>query len=112
MASAETDIARAFKNAGFWALVAFGLFLPLIGFRAVQDIHNELILETRWPLLFDFVAVVAVGRLLHNLVIAPWRGRGRRGLANRPPAGGPPLGSPVSRARGPLALGFGLGDLA
>jgi branched-chain amino acid transport system permease protein len=77
--SAKHGIAHAFKDAGFWALVAFGLFLPLIGFRAVQDIHNELTLETRWPLLFAFVAITAAGRLLHNFVIVPWRQRrGRR----------------------------------
>ena len=79
--SAENNIARAFKDAGFWTLVAFGLFLPLIGFRAVPDIRNELTLETRWPLLFSFVAIVAVGRLFHNLVMAPWRERRGRRLA-------------------------------
>jgi len=81
--SAESNIARAFKDAGFWTLVAFGLFLPLIGFRAVQDIRNELTLETRWPLLFGFVAIVAVGRLFHNLVIAPWREQRSRRVAAR-----------------------------
>ena len=28
--AAENSITRAFKDAGFWTLVAFGLFLPLI----------------------------------------------------------------------------------
>jgi branched-chain amino acid transport system permease protein len=108
MAAAETDIARAFKDAGFWALVAFGLFLPLIGFRAVQDIHNELTLETRWPLLFGFVAVVAVGRLLHNLVIAPWRERRGRRLATRTAAGVPHWSSRFAGALAPCAIGFAL----
>ena len=66
-------LAHALKDAGASALIAFGLFLPLIGFRTVQDIRNELTLETRWPLLFGFVAIVAAGRLFHNLVISPWR---------------------------------------
>ncbi len=82
-AAARLDIARAFKDAGFWALIALGLFLPLIGFHAVQDIRNELVLETRWPALFGLVAVVAGARLLHNLVIAPWRERRRDRLAAR-----------------------------
>ena len=34
------------------ALVAFALFLPLIGFKTVQNMRNELELETRFPLLF------------------------------------------------------------
>ena len=64
-----------YKDASAAARLALGLavlFLPLIGFRAVQDIRNELVLETRWPLLFGFVAIVGAARLFHNLVIAPW----------------------------------------
>jgi branched-chain amino acid transport system permease protein len=106
--SAETDIARAFKDAGFWAFVAFGLFLPLIGFRTVQDIHNEVALETRWPLLFGFVAVVAAGRLLRNLVIAPWRERRGRRLAIRTAAGVPHWSSWFAGALAPCAIGFAL----
>ncbi len=106
--SAKHGIAHAFKDAGFWALVAFGLFLPLIGFRAVQDIHNELTLETRWPLLFAFVAVIAAGRLAHNLLIVPWRERHRRRVAARAAA---PVAHWRSRLTGMLApcgIGFAL----
>jgi len=78
---ASEHVTSAFKDAGFWALVAFGLFLPLIGFRTVQDIRNEVALETRWPLLFGFVAIIAAGRLLQNLVVAPWHARRRERLA-------------------------------
>src|SRR5262249_18780556 len=105
--SAENDIARAFKDAGFWTLVAFGLFLPLIGFRAVQDIRNELTLETRWPLLFAFVAIVAVGRLFHNLVIAPWRERRRR-VGARAAVGVSHWGSRAASVLAPCAIGFAL----
>jgi len=103
---AETDIARAFKDAGFWALVAFGLFLPLIGFRTVQDIHNEVTLETRWPLLFGFVAIIAAGRLLHNLVIAPWRERRGQRLAVPTAAGVQRRRSLFAGAFAPCAIGF------
>jgi branched-chain amino acid transport system permease protein len=103
---AENDIARAFKDAGFWALVAFGLFLPLIGFRAVQDIRNELTLETRWPLLLGFVAIVAVGRLFHNLVIAPWRERRGRRLAARTASGVSHWSSRLAGVLAPCAIGF------
>jgi branched-chain amino acid transport system permease protein len=105
--AAENHIARAFKDAGFWTLVAFGLFLPLIGFRAVQDIRNELALETRWPLLFSFVAIVAVGRLFHNLVIAPWRERRGRRLAARA-AVGAPRHSRLAGVLAPFAISFAL----
>jgi branched-chain amino acid transport system permease protein len=104
--TAENDIARAFKDAGFWALVAFGLFLPLIGFRTVQDIHNEVALETRWPLLFGFVAIVAIGRLSHNLMIAPWRERRSRRLAARTAAEVPRWSALLAGAFAPCAIGF------
>ena len=104
--TAENDIARAFKDAGFWALAAFWLFLPLIGFRTVQDIHNELTLETRWPLLFGFVAITAIGRLLHNLVIAPWRERRGQRLAARTAAGVPRSATLFAGAFAPCAIGF------
>ena len=68
----RVDMARALRDAGVTALLAFGLFLPLIGFQTVTDIRNELVLTTRWPLLFTIVAVIGVGRLAYSLVIEPW----------------------------------------
>lgn len=103
---ASTSLASALKDAGFWALVAFGLFLPLIGFHAVENIRNELTLETRWPLLAAFVAIVAAGRLLHRLVIAPWLERRR--LAARVPGGSKGWGSRLAGALTPFAIGFAL----
>jgi branched-chain amino acid transport system permease protein len=69
------DIACAVKDAAVAGLLAFGLFLPLIGFQTVQNMRNELELDTRWPLLLVFVAIVAGGRLLHALFVVPWRAR-------------------------------------
>src|SRR5260370_18041556 len=106
--AAENNIARALKDAAFWTLVAFGLFLPLIGFRAVPDIRNELTLETRWPLLFSFVAIVAAARLFHNLVIAPWRERRGRRLAARAPAVVPRWRFRLAGVLAPFAVGFAL----
>jgi branched-chain amino acid transport system permease protein len=100
------DIVRAFKDAGFWALVAFGLFLPLIGFRTIQNIRNELALETRWPLLLGFVAVVALGRLFYNLVIAPWRQRRSRRVAARTAAGARRHGASWAGVFANCAIGF------
>src|SRR5437016_12238382 len=71
-ASERLDFIRACRDAAVAALIACGLFLPLIGFNTVQNIHNELILETRWPLLATLIAIIAAGRFVHSLLIAPW----------------------------------------
>ena len=76
--ASPVDLVRALREAGWAGLIAFGLFLPLIGFNTVQNIHNELVLETRWPLLAALVAIVAVGRLFW--AILP-RQQMQRGLA-------------------------------
>jgi branched-chain amino acid transport system permease protein len=70
-ASNRLGVGRAFREAATSALLALGLLLPLIGFNTVQNIHNELILETRWPLLAILVAIIAAGRFAYSLVIAP-----------------------------------------
>jgi branched-chain amino acid transport system permease protein len=74
-AAARIDVGRAVKDAGLTALLTFLLLLPLIGFKTVQNIHNELELETRWPLLAAFVALAAGGRLVYALTVLPWRER-------------------------------------
>jgi branched-chain amino acid transport system permease protein len=71
-ASERLDFIRACRDAALAALIACGLFLPLIGFNTVQNIHNELVLETRWPLLAILIAIIAGGRFIHSLLIAPW----------------------------------------
>jgi branched-chain amino acid transport system permease protein len=73
--ASRVDIVRALRETAITALVAFGLFLPLIGFNTVQNIHNELVLETRWPLLAAMVAIIAAGRFLHAILLAPWLAR-------------------------------------
>ena len=71
----RVDVARALKDAALTALVSFALFLPLIGFKTVQNMRNELELETRFPLLLSIVAVITAARLVGSLVIEPWRER-------------------------------------
>src|SRR3954451_15429514 len=65
-------LSRAFRDSGFAAAIAFGLFLPLIGFNTIQNIHNELVLETRWPLLASLVAIIAAARFVQVLLISSW----------------------------------------
>jgi branched-chain amino acid transport system permease protein len=71
-ASKRLDFIRACRDAALTALIACGLLLPLIGFNTVQNIHNELVLETRWPLLATLIAIIAGLRFVHSLLIAPW----------------------------------------
>ena len=101
--SERVDLPRALRDAGITALLAFGLFLPLIGLQTVSNIRNELVLDTRWPLLASVVAIVGVGRLLFSVAIEPWLAR-RRAM----PARGAP--SAIRAAFGkwfvPFAIGF------
>ncbi|MFZ0109790.1 MAG: DUF3382 domain-containing protein, partial [Pseudolabrys sp.] len=62
----RVDAVRALRDAGVTALLTFGLFLPLIGFQTVTDVRNDLILNTRWPLLFAVVALVGFSRLAYS----------------------------------------------
>ncbi len=71
----RVDLTGALRDAAATALVAFGLFLPLIAFRTDVDGGNNLILRTRWPLFFSLVIVTAAGRLLYSVALAPWLAR-------------------------------------
>jgi branched-chain amino acid transport system permease protein len=73
--AARDGLAPALRDAAWTALLAFGLFLPLIGFVTYQDINNQLALGTRFGLLAIFVAIAATGRLGYSLVIVPWLAR-------------------------------------
>jgi branched-chain amino acid transport system permease protein len=102
----KETIANALKDAGVSALIAFWLFLPLIGFHAVSDIRNELVLETRFGLLAGIVGAVAVGRLLYNLAIAPWQQRRLLKRATTAKSVTTSRFSWLSRMMAPCALGF------
>jgi branched-chain amino acid transport system permease protein len=80
--ASRPDVGRALRESVLAGLIAFGLLLALIGFNTVQNIRNELVLETRWPLLMALVALVAGGRLVQMLVITPALER----YARRPPS--------------------------
>jgi branched-chain amino acid transport system permease protein len=85
--SRRIDGVRALRDAGLTALIAFGLFLPLIGFRTVTDFRNELVLETRLPLLLAIVAIVGAGRLAYSLAADAWlRQRATQPVSATPPA--------------------------
>jgi branched-chain amino acid transport system permease protein len=98
----RVDTIRALRDAGVTALIAFGLFLPLIGFQTVTDIRNDLILTTRWPLLLAVVAFVGVGRLAYSLAIDPWL----KQRASKPPTARPVWREQLKKWFIPFAIGF------
>jgi len=65
------QVATAVRDAALTALIAFGIFLPLVGFQTISNIRNELVLTTRWVLLFSLVAIIGLGRLCYALAIYP-----------------------------------------
>ena len=98
----RVDVARVLKDAGVTALLAFGLFLPLVGFETVTNVRNDLILVTRWPLLIAVAAIVGIGRLTYSLVVEPWF----RQRALRPVAPTPAWHSRAGKWFIPFAIGF------
>jgi branched-chain amino acid transport system permease protein len=101
--SDRVDFVGALRDAGFTGLIAFALFLPLIGFQTVVDISNQLILNTRWPLLFALVAVVAACRFIYAFAIAPWLMRRTARPAQAAPSA---WRGYVSKLFIPFAIGF------
>jgi branched-chain amino acid transport system permease protein len=98
----RVDVAGALRDAGLTGLISFGLLLPLIGLQTVTNIRNELILATRWPLLFSLVAIIAVGRFVYSLLVVPWLAR----RATRPVAPVPAWRAHFGRWFVPFAIGF------
>jgi len=103
--AARIDVIGALRQAAITGLIAFGLLLPLIGFNTVQNIRNEIILETRWPLLPAMVAIIAAGRFLHAILIAPWLAR-RALRPRREDAERAARRTPLTRWLVPFTLGF------
>ncbi|CAN5151253.1 high-affinity branched-chain amino acid ABC transporter permease LivM [soil metagenome] len=70
--SQQPLVLRALKEAVFAAIVAAGMFLPLIGLETLQDVDNRLIVATRWPLFAAVIALVAAACFLMVAVLSPW----------------------------------------
>jgi branched-chain amino acid transport system permease protein len=68
---ARNNVAAALRDAGLTALIAFFLFLPLVGFQAISNIHNEIVVTWRGTLLFSLVGIIGCGRLCYALAIEP-----------------------------------------
>jgi branched-chain amino acid transport system permease protein len=66
-AAPALDMAAAFKDAAFAALITLGLCVPLVAYGTRQNINNELVLDPRWDAVGWAIAVVFVGRFLMAL---------------------------------------------
>jgi branched-chain amino acid transport system permease protein len=103
VAHRRVDVAAALKDAGLTAVIAFGLFLPLVGFLTGVNGRNELVLTTRWPLLFGVVAFVGVSRLAYSLVLEPWL---KQRALKPAPAAVPAWRTALAKWFVPFAIGF------
>jgi branched-chain amino acid transport system permease protein len=93
----------AARDAGLTALIAFGLFLPLVGFETITDIRDVLIVTTRWPLLFAIVGSITACRFLYLIALAP---RLERGGLSLPQPALTALGNVVRNWFVPFAVAF------
>jgi branched-chain amino acid transport system permease protein len=97
------DLASALRDTARIGLIAFGLFLPLIGFQTAVNGNNELMVTTRWPLLFALVAVITACRFTFSIAIEPWIARRKLAPAK---AATPAWRGYVARFFIPFAIGF------
>jgi branched-chain amino acid transport system permease protein len=105
-AAGRIDVAAALKQAALAGLVTFGMLLPLVGFKTVQTISNELTLETRPKLLFTIVLIVIAASLANSFLLKPWA---ERRAARRVPGASvrtAALRALLAKWFGPFALGF------
>jgi branched-chain amino acid transport system permease protein len=99
----RVNFVLALRDASKTGVIAFFLFLPLIGYLTQTDINNVLVLTTRWPLLFTWVGIIFAGRFVFSLFIAPWLAERRlRRVAGAPT----PVRSFIGKWFLPFAIGF------
>jgi branched-chain amino acid transport system permease protein len=101
----RSAIVSAFKSAFVAALIAFGLFSLLLGFRTHQPAGSGLALLPRMDLLAASVAIVFVGRFVLELLGAGARTVDMRGMI---PEQFKILAHRIVPFAGPALLGFAL----
>jgi branched-chain amino acid transport system permease protein len=98
------DVTKAFKEAGFAALVTLGLCIPILAYGTRQNMDNQLVLDPRWDAVAWAVGLVFIGRLLVNLR-QQQRANGAPPLISMPAAGSRFL-TRFAKWFAPLGLGF------
>ncbi len=104
----EQGLGPALKEAGFAALITFGLCIPLVAWGTRQDLNNRLVLDQRWDAVAWAVAIVFVGRLLVALN-KQRRARGGAPLFSLPKAANAAAGetwAKLGHLLAPFAIGF------
>ncbi len=64
----DASLLAALKAACVSAALTFGLCLPIIALRTKQDFNNQLILEPRWGLVAQLVAIAFIATLAWRLI--------------------------------------------
>jgi len=82
-ASFAARLPQALRDAGLTALIALGVFVPLVGFQTVTNIRDALTLTTRWPLLLSLVGAIAAVHFVYVIALAPRLERGARLIPQR-----------------------------
>lgn len=59
-AAPGVSVVKALKTAVFWAVVSTLILLPFVGLKTVNNMENRLVLEPRFVLLLEAVAIIAV----------------------------------------------------
>ena len=99
----QPNFAKALKATAVAGGISAAILLPLIGFKTVQNIHNALILETRFGWLAAFVLIFMAAAFLNSLYLVPWREARARQTKVREPG---KIAQFFSRRFAPFALGF------
>jgi branched-chain amino acid transport system permease protein len=104
--TANNVIANAAREALYAGLIAFGLFVLLVGLKTDQNIRNELILVQRWGLLAILVGIVMAGRFVISAFLRPELERRRAARAAQPAVAAPVEESFFRRNFNVLGLAF------
>ena len=90
LSNPETDnpIPRAIREALYAGVIAFGLFVLLIGVKTDQNIRNELVLVQRWGLLAIVIVLTMAARFIAVAYLQPEAARRKAARAAAPAASG------------------------
>ncbi len=82
----ERDYSKAIRDAIITGIIAFGLFVLLIGLQSTTNIRNELILVPRIGLLSVVVSLAMLGRFIMSAYVQPYQAQKKALAAAHPVA--------------------------